>query len=180
MNNTNEVKMTDAERMEMESLRQQLVDSKLETRSIRTLLNCYNVGGWTDAESAIRRALDAEQKLSDSQELAAELAGKIDWYADYANGKDFEVLREMARANEAEQRITELEAKLAALTTPREGDAVMTAIERLRAQLAESEVRGQGLHDAHNKIMSAVLEKDKKLRETEATLLELLKELNRE
>lgn len=33
--------------------------------AIRELMNCYNLGGWTDAESAMKRALAAESEVAD-------------------------------------------------------------------------------------------------------------------
>lgn len=40
----------------------------MENAAIRELMNCYNVGGWTDSIEPMKRALKAEAELADLRE----------------------------------------------------------------------------------------------------------------
>lgn len=50
-----------------------------EIAAIRELMNCYNLGGWTDAESAMKRALAAEAEI-------AELRADAERYRTWSSG----------------------------------------------------------------------------------------------
>lgn len=60
-----------------------------ELAAVRELMNCYNLGGWTDANAAMKRALAAEAALAErtkerdaairSAEAAEKDAARLDW-----------------------------------------------------------------------------------------------------
>ena len=62
-------KAIDASRMETEK----------ELAALRELMNCYNLGGWTDALEPMKRALKAEAELAESTRL---LSDEVQQYED--------------------------------------------------------------------------------------------------
>lgn len=52
-------------------------EAKRNEAAIRELMNCYNLSGWTDAESAMKRALAAEALVGELQEVMQDAADMI-------------------------------------------------------------------------------------------------------
>lgn len=67
--------VTAALRSENERLAEEARLAKADALAVRTLMNCYNLGGWTDAEAPMRRALDAEAALA----TARQDTERLDW-----------------------------------------------------------------------------------------------------
>ena len=65
---------------EVETLRQDLAAARADAGAIRELMNCYNVGGWTDAKGPIHRALVAEKELAATRALLGEARGIVHAY----------------------------------------------------------------------------------------------------
>lgn len=59
------------------ALREALREAQASEAAIRELMNCYNLGGWTDAEAAMKRALAAESRLASAGVDALEEAVKV-------------------------------------------------------------------------------------------------------
>lgn len=55
-----------------EPLKRELAEAQKDAEAVRALMNCYNVGGWTDAVAPMKRALAAEAKLSALEALMAD------------------------------------------------------------------------------------------------------------
>ena len=54
--------------VENAALRAELAEKDREIAAIRELMNCYNVGGWTDSVEPMKRALKAEDELAELRE----------------------------------------------------------------------------------------------------------------
>jgi uncharacterized coiled-coil DUF342 family protein len=53
---------------ELRTANTQLAEKDREIAAIRELMNCYNVGGWTDSTEPMKRALQAEAELAELRE----------------------------------------------------------------------------------------------------------------
>lgn len=54
-----------------EMLARQVTELTAENEAIRELMNCYNLGGWTDALEPMKRALKAEAEVAALKQDAA-------------------------------------------------------------------------------------------------------------
>lgn len=75
-----------------------LRECRWERDAIRELMNCYNLGGWTDALKPMQRALKAEAELAEAQRERDETSKG--WQRTYDH--DVRLLKERAEKAEAE------------------------------------------------------------------------------
>lgn len=50
-----------------EALERRAIAAERDAKAVRELMNIYNLGGWTDAEGPMKRALAAESALAEAQ-----------------------------------------------------------------------------------------------------------------
>jgi hypothetical protein len=63
------------------TLTSQLARSEADAAAVRELMNVYNLGGWTDAEAPMKRALLAEKSLALAVAALKYVDGKIGHFA---------------------------------------------------------------------------------------------------
>jgi uncharacterized membrane protein len=80
--NGDAVRKTEVEKLrdEVAALRTELAEKEAELAAIRELMNCYNIGGWTDSIEPMKRALKAEAELAEERHENEQLIALRDEY----------------------------------------------------------------------------------------------------
>lgn len=65
---------------ELRTANTQLAEKEREIAAIRELMNCYNIGGWTDSTEPMKRALQAEAELAEERHENEHLIALRDEY----------------------------------------------------------------------------------------------------
>jgi hypothetical protein len=58
---------------EITALRKRLEDAERDAAAVRELMNCYNLGGWTDSELLLKERNAAERERDEAYERAAKV-----------------------------------------------------------------------------------------------------------